>query len=307
MILVLHAADASVARPDVSVNEVVLWKGSVSPANIGPHDLWVDTTDPPLPQGAYEIAVAEGFEGDEAAWLDSLRGADGLDGSDGIDGLDGEPGASSYEVAVDNGFVGDEAAWLASLVGPEGDAGPQGDTGPAGTAAIVGPRSGWVAGEWVSAARTASALAGVGMAVNTLRFTPFRPEFSFTLDRLRLYIAAAASVRLGVYAGDGAAGKPNTLLLDAGATVAGAAGTFTVTTSLAMTAGTLYWLALVSNTAVSVQSHPVASLTPLEPNDPATGSTLTTYSGTLAYGALPSTAPALFKSDVAPAIQMRVA
>lgn len=36
---------------------------------------------------AYEVAVANGFVGDESAWLASLVGADGADGSDGRDGL----------------------------------------------------------------------------------------------------------------------------------------------------------------------------------------------------------------------------
>lgn len=81
---------------------------------------------------AYEVAVANGFVGDETAWLASLVGPAGSDGSPGSDGNDGAPGsdgapgndgsdgASAYEIAVANGFVGDEAAWLESLVGPAG-------------------------------------------------------------------------------------------------------------------------------------------------------------------------------------------
>ena len=86
-------------------------------------------------QSAYELAVAEGFVGDETAWLASLVGAqgdpgndgnDGINGTNGDDGLDGSDGAdglSAYEVAVAEGFVGDETAWLASLVGDDGAAG----------------------------------------------------------------------------------------------------------------------------------------------------------------------------------------
>ncbi|HEY9817645.1 MAG TPA: hypothetical protein V6D20_17840 [Candidatus Obscuribacterales bacterium] len=59
---------------------------------------------------AYEIAVAEGFEGTEEAWLISLTGPTGPPGS---------PGTSAYQVAVNNGFVGTEAAWLASLEAPD--------------------------------------------------------------------------------------------------------------------------------------------------------------------------------------------
>lgn len=41
---------------------------------------------------AYEVAVANGFPGDEAAWLASLVGPPGADGQDGQDGADGNPG-----------------------------------------------------------------------------------------------------------------------------------------------------------------------------------------------------------------------
>lgn len=71
---------------------------------------------------AYEVAVANGFVGNEAAWLASLQGADGDPGPQ---------GDSAYEVAVANGFVGSEAAWLASLQGADGDPGPTGPAGPA--------------------------------------------------------------------------------------------------------------------------------------------------------------------------------
>ena len=70
----------------------------------------------PGPEGpsAYDVAVAAGFIGDEAAWLASLHGADST--------VPGPAGPSAYDVAVAEGFVGDEAAWLASLDGEDGDA-----------------------------------------------------------------------------------------------------------------------------------------------------------------------------------------
>ena len=81
----------------------------------------VDAQAGPQGASAYEIAVSEGFVGDEAAWLSSLVGAAGDDGADGL---------SSYQVAVSQGFIGGESAWLASLVGPAGDDGEQGPVGP---------------------------------------------------------------------------------------------------------------------------------------------------------------------------------
>jgi hypothetical protein len=49
---------------------------------------------------AYEVAVAEGFVGDETAWLASLVGADGADGAPGADGADGAPGADGSDADV---------------------------------------------------------------------------------------------------------------------------------------------------------------------------------------------------------------
>lgn len=48
-----------------------------------------DGTDGSDGKSAYAIAVEKGFEGDEAAWLASLKGADGNDGADGSAGADG--------------------------------------------------------------------------------------------------------------------------------------------------------------------------------------------------------------------------
>lgn len=88
---------------------------------------------------SYEIAVANGFVGDETAWLASLVGADGADGAAGADGSDGADGASAYQVAVANGFIGTEAEWLDSLVGPAGPTGATGATGPKGDTGDAGP------------------------------------------------------------------------------------------------------------------------------------------------------------------------
>ena len=54
---------------------------------------------------AYEIAVEQGFEGDEQAWLESLKGdkgdpgPQGPPGADGKDGEQGPPGADGKDGA----------------------------------------------------------------------------------------------------------------------------------------------------------------------------------------------------------------
>lgn len=104
----------------------------------------------PAGKSAYEVAVDEGFVGDETAWLASLvgadgpqgpigaPGADGTNGTNGTNGTDGADGQSAYALAVELGFVGNEAAWLASLVGPEGPEGPQGPAGNDGAPGTPG-------------------------------------------------------------------------------------------------------------------------------------------------------------------------
>lgn len=62
---------------------------------------------------AYQVAVANGFPGNEAAWLASLVGPAGSDGADGADGLQGNQGVQG-------------------LPGPKGDKGDTGSQGPAG-------------------------------------------------------------------------------------------------------------------------------------------------------------------------------
>lgn len=84
---------------------------------------------------AYEIAVVNGFVGDETAWLASLVGPQGDPGLDGTDGVDGD---SAYEIALANGFVGTEADWLLSLVGPTGATGATGSTGATGATGSTG-------------------------------------------------------------------------------------------------------------------------------------------------------------------------
>lgn len=68
-------------------------------------------------KSAYEIAVANGYAGDEEQWLASLKGRDGERGRDGRNGL------SAYELADGELLFGSVDKWLKSLKGATGDAG----------------------------------------------------------------------------------------------------------------------------------------------------------------------------------------
>lgn len=124
---------------------------------------------------AYQLAVQKGFDGDEIAWLNSLKGSDGLSAYEiavtkGFDGdlstwvasLQGSDGSNAYELALQNGFDGTEKQWLESLKALDGLSayelaqalgfagsleefiaslrGPQGERGPAGRDAKDGAR-----------------------------------------------------------------------------------------------------------------------------------------------------------------------
>ena len=96
-------------------------------------------------KSAYELAVANGYEGTEAEWLRSLAGANGKSAyeiavENGYKGTElewlaslvGEAGAngkSAYELAVENGYNGTVQEWLATLVGPTGAKGADGKDG----------------------------------------------------------------------------------------------------------------------------------------------------------------------------------
>lgn len=74
-------------------------------------------------RSAYEIAVANGYTGDEEQWLASLKGRDGSPGRDGRNGL------SAYELADGELLFGTVGKWLESLKGAKGDTGPKGADG----------------------------------------------------------------------------------------------------------------------------------------------------------------------------------
>ncbi len=103
---------------------------------------------------AFEIAVANGFEGTEAEWLASLKGekgdkgdtgAQGVQGIQGEQGLPGEKGADGAK--GDKGDKGDAftyadftAEQLAALKGEKGDKGDKGDAGERGATGAKGEK-----------------------------------------------------------------------------------------------------------------------------------------------------------------------
>lgn len=97
-----------------------------------------------VPDGAsaYEVAVANGFEGDEAAWLKSLKGATGPQGPQGPQGEKGETGATGSK--GDKGDKGDTGPQgpqgVQGSQGEKGETGPQGPQGETGDTGPQGPQ-----------------------------------------------------------------------------------------------------------------------------------------------------------------------
>ena len=86
-------------------------------------------------KSAYEIAVAHGYDGTEAEWLDSLQGEDGPAGPQGPKGETGETGATGPQ-----GPKGDKGETGATgATGPQGETGATGPQGPQGERGIQGP------------------------------------------------------------------------------------------------------------------------------------------------------------------------
>lgn len=82
-------------------------------------------------KSAYEIAVENGFEGDEASWLASLKGADGKPGADGTPGANGKDGTTPTIGSNGNWYLGTEDTGKPSR-GEQGIPGKDGTDGKDG-------------------------------------------------------------------------------------------------------------------------------------------------------------------------------
>ena len=122
--LVVGGTGGSVERLSIGTADQVLTSNGTSLS-------WAAVTGSGGEDGlsAYEVAVADGFIGDETAWLASLVGPTGATGATGPQGIQGETG-------------------LTGATGPQGEQGIQGiqgetgATGPAGAGVAVGGLAG---------------------------------------------------------------------------------------------------------------------------------------------------------------------
>lgn len=105
-------------------------------------ELESETTVPRNGLSAYEVAVAEGYEGTVDEWLASLVGPQGPQGPQGATGATGPQGPKGDTGATGatgpKGDKGDTGA--TGPTGPKGDKGDKGDTGATGATGPTGPQ-----------------------------------------------------------------------------------------------------------------------------------------------------------------------
>lgn len=192
-----------------------------------------------------------------------------------------------------------------------GGSGGAGTPGPPDVAAInrIFDKA---SGTYLSSALTALTLSTVGGAANRLDFIPYSPSETVVVNQLRAEVTraiAASLFRLGLYAAGSDNRPAERLFQSAGLSGAALAPVDApVSPSITLTAGVLYYLAILTSSTVTFRAIPISSLCPLSTS--ATGTALATLwraTQTFASG-LPATAPALVAtSAAAPLIRLRIA
>lgn len=110
----------------ISADEVSVSEDGSAAASVG--------EDLPRGKSAYEIAKENGFDGTEAEWLASLKGATGAAGAN---GKDGENGETPYVGENGNWYIGANDTGKPSR-GAKGEPGAKGDKGDQGERGLQG-------------------------------------------------------------------------------------------------------------------------------------------------------------------------
>ena len=112
----------------------------------------------------------------------------------------------------------------------------------------------WLAGTYQDGGIAGQAHSTMALAASRMYFTPIYVPKAITVDRIGINVSANSGAgeacRLGIYE-SGADGMPGALLLDAGEVAVTTNGGKEITISQALSADTVYWLALFTNAAAS--------------------------------------------------------
>jgi hypothetical protein len=139
-------------------------------------------------------------------------------------------------------------------------------------------------------------------AKDTLFAIPFIAPRAGTLDRIGVKCTSVVgNVRLGIYSATSSTDlRPSALVVDAGA-VACSAAVLTKTIAQALTAGTLYWLAIVADTVNTALGTLLTNLScPIFGLDNTLASQSWSVTGVHVYAALPNPFPTVTLSTTNP-------
>ena len=191
-------------------------------------------------------------------------GAAGTNGTNGTNGVTGPTGPTGpINLAVQTGTPTDtNVLWLDTdepgTAGPTGPTGASGATGPTGATGATGASGGIPpvlprrSGAYYQSPSQTTIPNGTAV-VNQTRYTPFYVPETATYDRIAIRTASTFSgtavARLGIY--NDSAGKPTTVVLDAGTVSCTAASTsYIITIAQSLTQG-WYWIAANTQTAAT--------------------------------------------------------
>lgn len=207
---------------------------------------------------------------------------------------DGGTNTATYRKETGAGNTG----WVANAAG--------------GGSTVYGPHAQYPIGinEFAHFAVNGTALTTIAAVANRLDFMPFIPEQTLTYNQLSVEVStavAASQARLAIYSAD-ASGFPGARLVD-GATVLDCATTgdkVTAITATVLTAGTIYWVAILSSSTQTYRGVALAGLMPFAGDATANAMhTLRRVTQTFASG-MPATAPASTRTaSIAPFIRLR--
>lgn len=163
---------------------------------------------------AYDVAVANGFQGTVDEWLASLVGPAGADAyqvavqggyvgtrSQWLASLVGAAGKSAYEVAVAGGYVGTQAQWLASLKGADGKTVLNGVGPPQAAAGSLGDFYIDTAAKTIYGPKTAAGWDGATSLIGPAAPQPLRGTKAVDEGRTNTTLAGDTAVIVPVSAG----------------------------------------------------------------------------------------------------------
>jgi hypothetical protein len=194
---------------------------------------------------AYQVAVANGFVGDETAWLASLVGAAGPAGADGEDGATGATGATGPQGEPGEGVAagGTTGQVLAKASATDYDTEWVDQSGVAGGVIHQRPYSsdsGSYCGDDVM-----SAAGTLLMVANRKYLIPQRFSKACTISEVAVGVTGAVAgtnIRIGLRSLDQSTGIPGALVADFGTVSSAATGLKQITSlSQAVTAGIHCW------------------------------------------------------------------